>query len=74
MTEAELCAAILAELALLSPRQPTISSITKRLCGWPAVDGREVRRALDALVAGGEVAYVAGKGNNRSYRLAGRAS
>lgn len=77
MSDAELCAAIVAELAeraVLSPRPPTISSITKRLGGWPAVDGREIRRALDALVAAGDVAYVAGNGNNRSYRLAERVS
>lgn len=72
MTDSELCRAILADLAMLSPRQPTIGTITKRLGGWPKVDGREVRLALDSLVAAGEVAYVAGNGNNRSYRLAER--
>jgi Fe2+ or Zn2+ uptake regulation protein len=70
VTDAELLRAILADLAVLSPREPTISTITKRLGGWPKIDGREVRRALDALVAAGEVEYVSGAGNNRAYRLA----
>lgn len=74
MTDSELCRTILADLALLSPRQPTIGSITKRLGGWPKVDGREVRLALDSLVDAGEAAYIDGKGNNRSYRLPERSA
>lgn len=61
---------VLAELSLLWPKYATVSTITRRL--GPVVDGREVRQALDAVVASGEAEYLNGQGNNRRYRLADR--
>lgn len=55
-------------LSHLSELPSTIGSVTRKLGGWPQVDGREVRLCLDALVAAGEADYIDGSGNNRRYR------
>lgn len=70
MTVSELVQQALAVLTDIHPAHATTGTVTRRLGGWPKVDGREVRVALDQLVESGQAVYLSGAGNNRSYRLA----
>lgn len=60
---------VLAVLAELAPRPATVGTVTRRLGGYPTVDGRDMRVCLDGLVTAGQAEYLSGTGNNRSYRI-----